>query len=296
MASAAAEEAKAALIAERSKPRAELAQRRKEWDERALENDPPPSDTSIEQVSMGGVSCEWVTYPLSGSGGVFLLLHGGGYVSGSCVTHRKLAAHISRVTGMRVLVPNYRLAPEHPFPAGVQDALAAYGAMLAEVGQGQKIAVGGDSAGGGLTIALLLALRDAGVPMPACAVLLSPWTDILAEGESYDERRDVDPSIDPDDLRASGRDYTGASDPNHPLISPIKADLKSLPPLLIHVGDLETMLDDSVVFARRAEEAGVNVTLEIWPEMWHVWQQWVPHVPEAMEALDHIGRFVKKHR
>lgn len=296
MASAEAEAAKSALIEEKSKPRAELAQRRKEWNERALADDVPPPNTSIEQVDMAGVPCEWVTYPLSGSGGAFLLLHGGGYVSGSCVTHRKLAAHISRVTGMRVLVPDYRLAPEYPFPAGVQDALAAYGAMLAEVGQGQKIAVGGDSAGGGLSLALLLALRDAGVPMPSSAVLLSPWTDILAEGESYEERRDVDPSIDPEDLRAAGRDYTGSSDPNHPLISPIKADLKGLPPLLIHVGDLETMLDDSVVLARRAEEAGVSVTLEIWPEMWHVWHQWVPQMPEAMEALEHIGRFVKKHR
>lgn len=295
MASSQADAVKATLFAEEKDPDKPLELRRSEWIADAEANSKPPEGTKIEAAVLAGVPAEWITHPDALGVGVFLLLHGGGYNAGNCVTHRRLASLISAASGMRVLVPDYRLAPENPFPAAVQDALAVYGAVLADKIPAGQICVGGDSAGGGLAAALLLALRDAGAPLPASGVMLSPWTDILCEGESYAERKEIDPSIDPDGLRDAGRLYCGEGDPNHPLMSPVKADLAGLPPLLIQVGDCETMLDDSRVFAQRAEAAGVDVSLEVWPEMWHVWHQWAPDVPEAVEAIDKIGRFVRDH-
>lgn len=278
----------------RAQPKLPRAESRAAWIAEAAVL-PLPEGSQFEVLDLGGVASERVTHPdmISGSG-AFLLLHGGGYVSGNCITHRRMASHLSQVTGLEVFVPDYRLAPENPFPAAVDDALAAYQTLLTRDVDPSRLAIGGDSAGGGLSAALLLALKDKGLPLPKCAVLMSPWTDILGRGESYVTNKPVDPSIDPEDLRAAGRDYTGDNDPEHPYISPVGADLTGLPPILIQVGGDETMLDDSVVYADRAKRAGVDVVLEVWPGLWHVWQSEAPHVPEAVAAMEVIGTFVKQ--
>ncbi len=279
--------------AKRDEPRLPREERRAAWTEEAAAVG-VPTGTRIEELLLGGIASERVTHPQMDAGaGTFLLLHGGGYVSGNCITHRRMAANLSGVTGLEVFVPDYRLAPEHPFPAAVDDALLAYEALLARDVDPARLVVGGDSAGGGLSAALLLGLKERGLPMPRCTVLMSPWTDILARGRSYVDKRDVDPAIDPDDLREAGRDYTGQNDPDHPQISPIGADLSGLPPMLVQVGGDETMLDDSTGFAEKAAEAGVDVTLEVWPELWHVWQGEAPEVPEAVDALNVIGTYVR---
>lgn len=293
MASAEAKQAIEELREKNSAPRGPLAQRRAEWLAEA-EEAPVPEGTKIEAVDADGIAAEWVTHPKARRNGVLVLLHGGGYHAGNCVTHRELASRLSAATGLRVLVPDYRLAPENPFPAGLQDCLAAYGFALKQADPA-KIAVVGDSAGGGMAVAMMLALRDAGAPKPACAVLLSPWTDILCRGESYETNRQSDPSITKELLVEAGQDYYANSDPDHPLISPIKADLTGLSPLLIHAGSIEAMVDDSTVFADRAKAAGVDVTLDVWPDMWHVWHGWANTVPEAQKALDKVGAFIRRH-
>lgn len=282
------------LRAEKDKPELELEASRKDWLENAA-NDPVPEGTKIETVTISGVPCEWVQHPESPGVGVFLLLHGGGYVAGGCVTHRNLASRISLASGTRVLVPDYRLAPEYPFPAALEDVSKVYGDLLRNSLSPSRISVGGDSAGGGLTATLLLALRDANGPLPSSAVLLSPWTDLQAKGESYETNKDNDPSITKEGLLDAAEKYVGKADPAHPLLSPINADLTGFPPVLVHVGDLETMRDDSIVFAEKAQSAGVLVEIEAWPDMWHVWHQWAPDLPEAVEAIDKVGLFIKSH-
>lgn len=255
--------------------------------------EPLPEGVTIEALELGGVPSERVVHPDADGSGTFLLLHGGGYRAGNCITHRKLAAYLSQATGMEVYVPDYGLAPERPFPAGVDDAVAAYQALLGMGVPADRLVVGGDSAGGGLSAALLLALKDKGLPQPLCGVLLSPWTDILCRGPSYEHNVELDPIIDPESLREAGRAYFNGSDPEHPLVSPVGAELSGLPPLLIHVGEAETMLDDSTSYAQNAADAGVDVTLEVWPGMWHVWHQWAPDVPEAQAAIKGIGAYVR---
>lgn len=294
MASEDAERIRAELITDGKKPELDLEQRRNEWMETAA-SDPVPEGTIVETVELGGVAAEWVQHPESPGNGTFLLLHGGGYIAGGCITHRNLAARISGASGARVLVPDYRLAPEHPFPAALQDVLAVYGALLREGESPSRISVGGDSAGGGLTATLLLALRDAKGPLPSSVVLLSPWTDLTASGTSYETRRGLDPSITRDGLLDAAAHYAGDADPAHPLLSPINAELTGLPPLLIHVGDHEALLDDSIGFSEKARAGGVDVEFEIWPEMWHVWHHWAPDLPEAVDAIEKIGVFVKAH-
>jgi acetyl esterase/lipase len=225
--------------------------------------------------------------------GVFVLLHGGGFVNGGGATHYGLASRLSKVTGMKVLLPDYRLAPEQPYPAAVIDAVAVYGAILASGVPAEKIVVGGDSAGGGLTLQMLLALREADAPLPLAAVLLSPWTDLTQSGASYDKNAARDPIIERDRLTEAARQYAGDLDLASPLLSVLNAELGGLPPMLIHAGGHEVMLDDSAMFAERARAAGVEVLLEVWPEMWHVWHQWAPDCPEANDAIDKIGAFVK---
>lgn len=293
MASAEAERMRAEMFAEKGKPEPSLEERRADWLRRAAEEEQPPEGTEVRAVTLGEIECEWVRHPEATGEGVFFYLHGGGYVNGSSKTHHRLASFLSRATGLKVLLPDYRLAPEHPFPAAVQDALAAFGGMLKEGVAVEDVVVGGDSAGGGLALSLLIALRDAGAPMPAGAVLLSPWTDLSVSAETYDRLADVDPSITREGLAEAARQYLGRASADHPLVSPLFADLNGLPPLLVQVGAHETMIADSTRLAERAEAAGVEVTLETWPEMWHVWQNRVPELPEAVEAIDKIGVFVR---
>lgn len=284
----------AELRAAPPKPERNPPRDRADWIARALA-DPPPPDTVIEALTTGGIACERVAAPEARGAGLILLLHGGGYVSGCPITHRKMAAGFSRAAGLPVLVPDYRLAPENPAPAAVEDALAVTEALYRDGQDPARLAVVGDSAGGGLAAALFLALKARGLPLPACGVLMSPWTDILARGDSYAGNRAADPSMIVERLRDAGRLYTGAGDPLDPLTSPIEGDLSGLPPLLIQVGGDEVMLDDSTVFAERARAAGVAVECEVWAGFWHVFQNHAPRVPEAVEAVARSAAFIQRH-
>jgi len=249
-----------------------------------------PADIRCQPVNVNGVPGEWIEAP-GADLGVFLYLHGGAYNLGSINTHRELVARLSRSTGMRAMAINYRLAPEHPFPAAVEDASKAYRWLLTQGLNPSQMILAGDSAGGGLTLATLLALRDSGEPLPAGAVCISPWTDLACTGACVHEKAPLDKILSPDGLTRSAKNYAGGIDLRSPLISPLYADLKGLPPLLIQVGTDEILLDDARRVAEKAQEAGVDVTLEIWEEMFHVFQI-IPFLPETGRALENIADFV----
>lgn len=253
---------------------------------------PPPADIKSEQVSASGIDSEWVTAPGAKADRVVLYLHGGGYVIGSVKTHRDLMGRVSRSAQARVLGLNYRLAPENPFPAAVDDAVAGYRWLLGQGYKPSKIAVAGDSAGGGLTVATLVAIREAGLPLPAAGVCQSPWVDLEGIGESMTTRAKVDPVVQREGLNGMAQGYLQGKDPRTPLAAPLYADLKGLPPLLIQVGDAETLLDDSNRLTERAKAAGVQVKLEVCPEMMHVWQLFASFLPEGQQAVDVIGKFI----
>jgi epsilon-lactone hydrolase len=257
-----------------------------------LESMPLPEDVTVNEIRIGGMTGDWIAMPNSSDGRVVLFLHGGGYVMGSNRTHRELASRIARAAAARVLVVDYRLAPEHPFPAAVEDALAAYRWLRAEGVPAASIAIAGDSAGGGLTLATLLALRDAGDALPACAVCLSPWVDLEGTGASAQPGGADDPMIQIDGLRETGKQYAG-DDLRNPLAAPLYGDFKGLPPLLIQVGTREVLLDDSTRVADKARAAGVSVQLEIEEGAYHVWHAG-PHLPEAADAVRRIGEFVRE--
>ena len=255
----------------------------------------PPADIKCEPLTANGVKAEWVSAPGAAADRAVLYLHGGGYVLGSLKTHRDLMGRISRAAQARVLGLDYRLAPEHPFPAAVEDAVAGYRFLLDQGLRPARMAVAGDSAGGALTLATLVSVRDAGLPLPACGVCLSPWTDLEATGESMKTRLHVDPIASPDGTRLLAETYLAGKDPRTPLAAPLHADLKGLPPLLIQVGDHEVLLDDSTRVAQKARTAGVNVKLEVWPEMIHVWHLFASFLPEGQEAVDGVGKFIREH-
>jgi acetyl esterase/lipase len=255
----------------------------------------PESDVQCERVNAGGVDAEWVCAPGAANDRFVLYLHGGGYVIGSVKTHRDLIARVSRAAKARVLALDYRLAPEHPFPAAVDDAVAGYEWLLAQGAKPGRIAIAGDSAGGGLTAATLVAIRDAKLPTPAAGVLLSPWVDLEGLGESMTTRVEADPVVRKEGLVGMAQAYLQGKDARTPLAAPLYADLKGLPPLLIQVGDAETLLDDSKRLNVRAQAAGVNTKLEVWPEMIHVWQLFASFLPEGQEAISGIGKFVIDH-
>jgi acetyl esterase/lipase len=253
---------------------------------------PLPESVTVNETRIGDMDADWVTMPNSANGRVVLYLHGGGYVMGSRRTHRELAARIARDAAARVLVLEYRLAPEHPFPAAVDDATRAYRWLRKQGVAASSIAIAGDSAGGGLTLATLLALRDAGEALPACAVCLSPWTDLEGSGASAQPGGADDPMISVAALRDMGKLYAGA-DLRNPLAAPLHGSYKGLPPLLIQVGTREILLDDSTRVADKARAAGVTVRLEIEEGAPHVWQA-VPGLPEAVDAVKRIGAFVRE--
>jgi len=256
------------------------------------------ADVQCEPVEAGGVKAEWIVAPGAAADRVILYLHGGGYVMGSINTHRAMVARISRVSQARALALDYRLAPEHPFPAAVDDATAAYRWLLAQGYKPNRIVIAGDSAGGGLVLAALVALRDANVPLPACAVPISPWTDMEGTGASMKTNAARDPMVPTggnSGLFSMAKAYVGSEDPKNPLASPLYADYRGLPPLLIQVGDTETLLDDSTRVAERAKAAGVKVELEVWDEMIHVWHVFAKLLPEGQQAIERIGRYVLDH-
>ncbi len=261
-----------------------------------------PESVTGTPSQLGGVPGEWVEREDADPTRVLLYLHGGGYVAGSVDSHRNLLGALAKATGVRIFALDYRLAPEHPHPAQVDDAVAAYRALIASTddeGHGvdpARIAIAGDSAGGGLTVATLLALRDAGDPLPACAVPISPLFDLSASGESMVTRADADPMVSPADVAVMGRLFVGDDgDLDDPLASPLQADVSGLPPLLIHVGDAEVLLDDSTRMTAKVEAAGGDVTLKVWPEMVHVWHSSAGFVPESDEAIDEIAAFLASH-
>lgn len=256
---------------------------------------PVAADIKREPASADGVPGEWITAPNSTDAATIFYLHGGGYTIGSVNTHADMVSRICRASGARAFSLNYRLAPESPYPAAVEDATKAYRWLLGQGIRPESIVISGDSAGGGLALTTLLALKAAGDPLPGGAVLLSPWTDLLATGESMKTRKAADPMINPDLAIQGATQYHGSTPASDPLVSPLYGDFHGLPPMLIQVGDAEVLLDDSTRVAERAKAAGVDVMLEVWDEMIHVFQIFAATLPEAQQAIDKIGEWVKQH-
>jgi monoterpene epsilon-lactone hydrolase len=254
---------------------------------------PVPDDVRVTEVDAGGVPAHWLTAPGADTGRALLFLHGGGFELGSLRSDGELAARLGRASGMRVLFPEYRLAPEHPFPAAIDDVLAAWRWLRTDQGlSARSMAVAGDSAGGGLAVALLVATRDAGEALPAAATLMSPTVDLTSSGASMTDRVDQDPFSTPALLRQLASDYLAGADPKTPLASPLFASLSGLPPLLVLVGTADLLLSDSERLAAAATEAGVDVTLEIGEGLPHVYPIMLG-TPEAAEATEQIGKFLR---
>jgi acetyl esterase/lipase len=247
-------------------------------------------------VALDGIFAEWSIAPGSDASRVLMFFHGGGYCSGSILSHRRLVTEAGRAAGVRTLAVGYRLAPENPFPAALEDASAAWRFLLGQGVAAAHIAVGGDSAGGGLTLALIDRLRAAGEALPACAWLVSPWTDLTLSGETLATKDAVDPIIHKAYLRELANAYLPpAIDRRDPRASPLHADLKGLPPLLVQVGSAETLLADATRLAAAAGEADVDVTLEVWPHMIHAWPLWNARLAAGRQALASAGRFLGRH-
>ena len=250
---------------------------------------------TYQRVNAGGPGAEWAADENAAGDRAILFLHGGGYVIGSVRTHRVLMAGLSRASGARVLGLEYRLAPEHPFPAAVEDAVAAYRWLLRQGYAPGRIAVAGDSAGGGLTVAALVQLRYYGLPTPGAAVCFSPWVDLEGIGDSMTGNVGKGDMVEREGLLFMAGAYLNGANPRAPLAAPLYADLRGLPPTLIQAGGIETLLDDAVRLADQARAAGVDVELDVWEDMIHVWQLFAPLLPEGRQALGQAGAFIKKH-
>lgn len=261
--------------------------------EEMLANLPVADDITFEPATVGGVPALRAHDPQVVSDRTLLYLHGGAYTAGSANGYRGLWSTLARAAQARGVALDYRMAPEHPFPAAVDDALAAYRAMVEDGIDPGRMAVAGDSAGGGLAVAFLVAARSEGLPMPACAVCLSPWVDLACGGASYQEKVDEDLSLETAELVALGRRYA-ADRVSDPLASPLGADLAGLPPLLVQVGSAEILLDDAVSLARRAGAAGVPTTLEVWPGMPHVWHSFGFMLSEGADATEAAAAFINR--
>ena len=252
----------------------------------------PPRDVAIQAVADGDFRGEWLIPPGASGCGLILYLHGGAWVLGWGNFHRRMVAHLSKAAACRTLAVDYRLAPEHPYPAALEDSLAAYRWLLRNGTLPSEVVIAGDSAGGNLTLVTLMSLRDAGDPLPAAAVCISPATDLAGTGESFWTIKD--PVITPEFVLAMRRHYAGNLDLRSPLISPHYGDLHGLPPLLIHAGGDEMLLSDAERLADKARAAGVDVSLVVWPHMWHVWHLLTPMLPEAREAIDAIAAYIRE--
>jgi acetyl esterase/lipase len=254
---------------------------------------PVAPDVQQHHVEIGGVGGVEVTIQGTAAEKVILYFHGGVYVIGTAVATVPLVSDLVRRTGAKAITLDYRLAPEHPYPAAVEDARAAYEGLLAQGIAPGQIALAGESAGGGLAVATLLALREADVPLPSCAYLMSPYVDLTLSGESLAEKRELDPLLTPDGLRARVPDYVGGADASDPFISPIFGDLRGLPPLLIQVGSHEVLLSDALRLAERAAMSDVAVTLDVTPGVPHVFQAYAGLLDEAGAALDRASDFLQ---
>ncbi len=282
-----------ALLAESGLSAATIAEQREALDAMAATS-LAPEGVSVEPVTLAGRSGEWLAPEAVTADGVVLYLHGGGYCIGSLGSHRGLGSRLAMAAGCPVVTLDYRLAPEHPFPAAVDDATGAYRDLLAIGAAPEQIAIAGDSAGGGLTVATLLALRAAGVPLPAAAVCLSPWADLTQSSPAYPRIGGRDPMVSKSGLDLMAEAYLAGTDPRTELVSPLFAeDLGGLPPMRIEVGESEVLIDDSVRLTDRLREAGVDVSLTVWPEMIHVFQAFPGSViPEADQSIAAMGSFL----
>lgn len=257
-----------------------------------LNKTPIPPEVKLEKANLNGVPAEWQVVPDSASNRVLLYFHGGGQNLGSIKSHRLLTVELGRITQMKVLSVEYRLAPEHPFPAGIEDSFSSYQWLLAQGFEPKDIVIGGDSSGGSQVITTLLQIRDAGIAAPACAFALSPAIDYTNEGKTRYVNRQTD-YLSNAGIFWWDVAYLADADPYHPLVSPVFADLHGLPPILIQVTNNEILYDHSIRFAQRAEAAGVDITLQEWPDLLHVWQHYgLYELPEAKEALNKIGEFI----
>ena len=247
----------------------------------------------IARDEINGLYAEWLTPKDRMDGKLLLYLHGGAYVIGGCDMYRQMVSHMARAGRIQALLPEYRLSPEHKYPAAIDDAVGIYRTLLQQGIKPESIVFAGDSAGGGLAVATLLALRDAGDPLPAAAVLLSPFLDVSGSGESMQSRAMQDPWFHAEDISTIADYYCAAEQRREPLVSPVFADVGGLPPLYIQVGDDEIVLSDSERIAQKIEVAGGEVELEVWPEMWHVFQMFIGKMPESGRAIRKIGDYVR---
>ncbi|PKN91983.1 MAG: alpha/beta hydrolase [Chloroflexi bacterium HGW-Chloroflexi-6] len=252
-----------------------------------------PRGVKVERIDLDGTPAAWVCSENADREKVILHLHGGGYVLGSIDAYQMMCSSLAQRTGLKVLLPEYRLAPEHPFPAALEDAQKAYRWLLAEGYQPENIVISGDSAGGGLGVATVLALRSANVPLPATVVCISPWTNLTFTGQSHITRVQAEVLLRTDELREWSIFYTGTQSPSNPLISPVYADFHGFPPMLIQVGSDEILLDDARLLAEKARADGVTVELRVWDGMWHVWHALADLTPESRAAFDEIAQFVQ---
>jgi acetyl esterase/lipase len=254
-----------------------------------------PKKVSVREFFIDDIPAEFVSWGHGGNERVILLFHGGGFTIGSRRVYRDMAWRIARAAGARVLVTDYHRAPESPFPVAHDEAFRTYQWLLEQGFDPKKIAVQGDSAGGSLALSLMQKLRKLSMPLPACCVMLSPWIDLALAGESYRTRKWRDPLLSARVLGMYSRQYLGTADPMNPLCSPLYGDASGLPPVLIQVGDDEVLLDDARRFAQKAIASGTDVTIEVWPDLFHVWHLWAPLLSEAREAIEEIGVFCREH-
>jgi len=255
---------------------------------------PVADDVDVKAIDVAGVPCELHTPPGADTSCIIMYVHGGGYLIGSLSSHRAVVAELARAAGCQALAVDYRLAPEHVYPAAVDDSICAYLWLLNNGYSADKIVIAGDSAGGGLTVGTLVAQREGKHPLPAAGVCISPWADLEATGETYQSRKDIDPMVSYDLIAPMGKVYIGAGDIQAPTASPIHADLTGLPPLLIQVGSAETLYSDSETLSKNAKAAGVEVILEEWQDMIHVWHLFFPQLTDGRKAISRIGEYVKE--
>lgn len=252
-----------------------------------------PETIQVETVEADGIQAEWLTPHNANPAHVILFFHGGGYVTGSIADHRMMCGLLAEAANTKVLVPEYRLAPEHPFPAAVDDALKVYHWLLKQGFSSEKIILAGDSAGGGLSLAAALALKEKGESLPAAILCLSPWADLTLKGDSHTTRAKAEVILKTETLREWSLCYTDEANLSNPLVSPVFGDFRGFPPIFIQVGSDEVLLNDALMVTEKARSAGVDVTLKVWDGMWHVWQALGNLLPENKKTFEEIARFVK---
>lgn len=253
-----------------------------------------PKEIKFERVDANGIPCDWVTCPNCEENKVLLWLFGGGYTMGTLETRKIFPFLIGRAGNLCSLLVGYRIAPEHPFPAALDDAVTAYKWLISTGISPNNIVIGGASAGGGLAVALLLKLRELNISLPSGAVLLSPWTDLAGTGDSWDTNAEYEPGMTKEMLDWMAKAYLKDEDPKHPLASPLYGNLEKLPPMLIHAGNCERLRDDSVRLVERAKSVGVEVELKLWDDMLHVFQQFYDLIPESNHSIEEIGEYIHK--